>query len=243
MSRKLEISLAAVLAGILVLTIIVDFSRRPPDFAAMQDIQARKQAFFDYLRPEIEAVNRQRMEERRQLEHMLDDLISGNELNYLERRRIKFWSQRYDIEFQPDDLKASLEKLLLHLDQIPASMVLAQAAMESAWGTSRFVTEGYNFFGQWCFEKGCGMVPGERSTGARHEVKKFESPRHALYAYFRNINSHPAYNQLREIRARARAAGVELSGLELVAGLQKYSERGQAYIRELRSVIRYNELE
>jgi len=74
-------------------------------------------------------------------------------------------------------------------------------------------------------------------------VKKFSSTRDALYAYFRNINSHPAYRQLRKLRAQARAAGEVLSGQELVAGLQKYSQRGKAYIDDLRAVIRFNNLE
>ena len=41
-----------------------------------------------------------------------------------------------------------------------------QAANESAWGTSRFARIGLNFFGQWCYSKGCGMVPKRRNTGA-----------------------------------------------------------------------------
>jgi Bax protein len=174
---------------------------------------------------------------------MLEALRAGQPLRYLQRRQLKFWAQRYQIEFQADDLLASAEVLLLHLDQIPASMVLAQAAMESAWGTSRFVRGGYNFFGQWCYREGCGMVPSERPQGASHEVKTFDDPRQAVYAYFRNINSHPAYKQVRKIRAQARQAGEAPSGLAMIAGLQQYSQRGQAYINELRSVIRFNDLE
>lgn len=243
MSRKLEISLAAVLAAVLTASLLVDFRQGPPDFSAMENIQLRKQAFFTYLKPVIEEINSRRAAERQRLIAMLEELRDGKQLSYLQRRQLKFWAQRYELEFEADDLLASAEELLLHLDQLPASMVLAQAAMESAWGTSRFVRDGYNFFGQWCFRKGCGMVPNERQQGASHEVKKFDSPRQAMYAYFRNINSHPAYKQVRKIRAQARAAGKPLSGLEMIAGLQHYSQRGQAYISELRSVIRFNDLE
>jgi len=132
---------------------------------------------------------------------------------------------------------------LLHLDQIPESMVLAQAALESAWGTSRFVKGGNNYFGQWCYEAGCGMVPSARQQGANHEVRKFDSARESLHAYFRNINSHRAYRSLRKIRAQKRPAGQPLSGLELLAGLRNYSQRGQDYVDELRKVIRFNKFE
>ena len=87
------------------------------------------------------------------------------------------------------------------------------------------------------------MVPNERQEGATHEVKEFDSAKASLLSYFKNINSHPAYQQVRQIRAKARKAGKPLSGLEMVAGLEKYSGRGLAYIEELRSVIRYNKFE
>src|SRR5690606_39546165 len=66
--------------------------------------------------------------------------------------------------------------LLRRLDIIPADLALAQAAMESAWGGSRFAREGNNYFGQWCFSKGCGLVPEKRPAGARYEVQRFDSP-------------------------------------------------------------------
>jgi len=243
MSRKLELFVAAMLAIVLLFSHVVDRRQQLPDFAAIDDVQLRKQAFIDYLQPIVEDINSRRAAERKLLQSMHESLLAGKQLSYLQRRQLKLWAQRYDVDFQPDQMLANIEALLLHLDQIPASMVIAQAAMESAWGTSRFVTGGYNFFGQWCYKKGCGMVPGERQQGASHEVKKFSSTRDALYAYFRNINSHPAYRQLRKLRAQARAAGEVLSGQELVAGLQKYSQRGKAYIDDLRAVIRFNNLE
>ena len=67
--------------------------------------------------------------------------------------------------------------LLNRVDVIPPSLALAQGANESAWGTSRFSKEGNNYFGQWCFKLGCGLVPRQRDSGAQHEVAKFDSPR------------------------------------------------------------------
>ena len=243
MLRKQEIKLAAILAVILSISLFINYLYSPPNFSAMEDVKTRKQAFVDYLKPIINDINQQRATERQELKSLYADLTSGKALGYLERRKLESWSERYAIEFQPDNLTATAKKLLLRLDEIPVSMVLAQAALESAWGTSRFVREGNNFFGQWCFTRGCGMVPNARSKGATHEVQEFSSPEEALTTYFKNINSHLAYQQVRRIRAQSRKAGKPLSGIEMVGGLQKYSERGQVYIDELRSVIRYNNFE
>ena len=129
------------------------------------------------------------------------------------------------------------------LDVIPPSLILAQAANESAWGTSRFATKGNNLFGQWCFSKGCGLVPRGRAEGASHEVAKFSSPYRSVRAYIQNLNRHPTYQLLRDVRLEDRRDNAPLSGLELAEGLLGYSERGEEYIEEIRAMIHYNNLE
>lgn len=243
MSKKLEIWLAAILAIAFIAGPLFDTTQPVPDFAAMQDINVRKQAFINYLKPAIDKLNRQRTDERQELKALYADLLAGKQPGQWQRKRLQLWSERYDVKFQPDQLTAVADKLLLRLDRIPTSMVLAQAALESAWGTSRFLQEGNNLFGQWCFTKGCGITPGERGADAKHEVKRFTSVEESLHQYFRNINSHSAYQPVRNIRAQARKAGKPLSGLAMINGLSKYSAKGQAYIDELRSIIRYNNFE
>ena len=139
--------------------------------------------------------------------------------------------------------ECTTEELLYKVDIIPTSMALAQAAVESAWGTSRFARQANNFFGQWCFSEGCGIVPKHRTSGAIHEVQMFDSPKQAVSAYFLNINSHPAYEPAREIRASAYEHDHLVAGSEMVAGLLSYSGIGEHYVDELRSIIRVNKLE
>ena len=57
---------------------------------------------------------------------------------------------------------------MAQIDVIPPSQAMAQAANESAWGTSRFATEAINLFGQWCFRKDCGIVSASRTAGSTH---------------------------------------------------------------------------
>jgi len=112
------------------------------------------------------------------------------------------------------------------VDTIPPSLALAQAANESAWGTSRFARQAHNYYGQWCFEKGCGIVPDRRDANKSHEVAAFDSPRESVARYLHNLNSNSA----------------PVTGIALAAGLGKYSERGADYISELRSMIEFNKL-
>jgi len=197
-----------------------------PDFKAMTDVKQKKQAFFDYFRPIIAEHNAAALKTRAAIEA---DELSDSELKEL------------CATYRADS--CTKEELLQKVDAIPESMVLAQAAIESAWGTSRFARDANNFFGQWCFTKGCGLVPSQRASGAKHEVQVFDTAYDAVSAYYRNINSHPAYKPARDIRHQARAQGNTVKGSEMVAGLLAYSGIGEKYVHELRGVIRVNNLE
>ena len=129
------------------------------------------------------------------------------------------------------------DELVKRVDIIPAPLAIAQAAKESAWGQSRFALEGNNYFGQWCFTANCGIVPKRRALGAKHEVKRFSSPYQSVFAYLRNLNSHSAYHRVRHIRAHLRDKGHLLDGCLLAHGLHRYSERGEAYVKEVQSLI------
>lgn len=213
-----------------------------PDFATIEDVEARKAAFFDFLEPYVDAENSRILEQRAELERLLGKVREGLKLTRKERAFISTISEQYEIATVVQDTEYHLRQVLRRVDVIPRSLVLAQAANESAWGTSRFATEGNNFFGQWCYSQGCGIVPQKRHEDASHEVEAFASVKDSVHAYFMNINTFPSYVELRRIRARLRARGKALDSRELVKGLDGYSERGEEYVEELRSIINYNEL-
>lgn len=127
--------------------------------------------------------------------------------------------------------------LLSRVDVVPPSLLLAQAAIESAWGTSRFATQGNNYFGQWCYQKGCGIVPLRRPENASYEVRKYPTPLLSVRSYVYNLNTNPTYHDFRVKRAAMREAKQPLSGRALAAGLGRYSQLGEAYVGMIRNVI------
>lgn len=213
-----------------------------PDFSSIQDTKTKKLAFFNYLRPAIEQQNEHYLILRENISSIKIHLDSGKRISNADKKLITQLGKRYRVNDELP-LAQQVDALLRRVDIIPESMVLAQAAMESGWGSSRFAREANNLFGQWCFTQGCGLVPSRRTSGKKHEVKLFSSVDAAIADYFRNINSHPAYKKVRQIRADERLAKQDISGYKMVAGLDKYSIKGQVYIDELRSMIRGNKLE
>lgn len=213
----------------------------PPDFKAITDIAERKAAFFEYLLPLVEAENQRLQQLRGELLRMRAKVENGKSLTAKERAQVDAWAQDYEVE--QTSLEEMLERLERRIDVLPPAMVLAQAAAESAWGTSRFARVGHNYFGQWCFKEGCGLVPRRRSEGAIHEVTRFTSPQASVTAYFHNINTHSAYHSLRLLRQERNRQDETPSAFTLVGELRSYSERGAVYIEELRAIIRVNALE
>ncbi|MBV1914801.1 MAG: glucosaminidase domain-containing protein [Pseudomonadales bacterium] len=208
-------------------------------------IPLNKQNFYNSLLPFIEEENKRLAGLRKDLNQIQSTYQSGDDLSVADNDLLSRLARKYRVsnDISVDTIPSMLKELLVKVDQIPASLVLAQSANESAWGRSRFATEGNNYFGVWCFKPGCGIVPNGRPENAKYEVTKYHSTQDSVNAYFLNINRHPAYKNLRQIRADLRANNEPVTGAKLAAGLDKYSTRGEAYIKELRAMIRYNKLE
>jgi Bax protein len=210
-----------------------------PDFAQWPAGEPRKERFFAFLRPLLQAENARLLGQRQRLEVIAarTDPPTGQDARWL-----RDLAKTYDLAGAGLDHQALITELLLRVDAVPASLGLAQAAKESGWGTSRFARNGNALFGQRCFEAGCGLVPENRRPGLGHEVRDFPSPQAAVASYLRNLNSHRDYEGLRRLRAQLRARGAPATGFLLARTLGSYSERGDDYVQEIRQLIRFNDL-
>ena len=200
-------------------------SLKTPNFEEMTDVKERKQAFFNYLLPAISKQNTKII----QLRH---NIKTGN-INQLKLAQIYKY---YRVE------EGDIEALLMRVDVVPASLILAQGAYESNWGRSRFAKYYHNFFGLWCFKKGCGVVPLQRNKKATHEVAKFSSLEKSIEYYIRSINRNSAYITLRKIRKNKRDQKQPITGIALAEGLENYAEIGYEYVETVQSIINYNKL-
>lgn len=215
-----------------------DVTVEVPDFSKISDVNDRKTAFFAYLLPAIDAENEHILNIRQEVLRLHAQHQAGEPLTRTERRWVRALAEHYRVE--SDDLNAIFTTLKRRVDEVPDTLVLIQAANESGWGTSRFAQDARNFFGQWCWSEGCGIVPSSRPAGASHEVQYFSSIEASVQSYIRNLNTHFAYQELREIRADLRARNIPITAQPLTLGLMAYSERGEEYIVELNQMIRVN---
>ena len=227
-SQKLKkLFLLIILASLSTLVSSASLSSFKPSFNSIEDTSVRKEVFFNYLLPAIYEKNAEII--------ALRESILNNELSSLQLDEL---ATKYRLK-KP----ATIEDILTVIDILPPSLVLAQAANESNWGRSRFAEDFNNYFGIWCFVKGCGTVPKQRNANANHEVANFNSLKDCIDYYVLTINRNYAYQNLRLIRKAYRDELKPLSGIALAEGLSNYAFPGDEYISSIQSVIRYNQLE
>lgn len=194
----------------------------------------KKSLFFRLMLPLILISNEDILHERKTVESA--DLASPQLLTIAKKYRV----------IKKDTVtlsNANRQELLNRINIIPPSLALAQAAEESGWGSSRFAREGNAFFGQWVFN-GSGIKPKQqRKELGNYGIARFDSPLASVKGYMLNINSSPAYQGLRNLRAKEIAEGKSSTGMALAGTLHKYSERGEAYIVGLRHLMSYNKLQ
>ncbi|MGH7058370.1 MAG: glucosaminidase domain-containing protein, partial [Acetobacteraceae bacterium] len=133
-----------------------------------------------------------------------------------------------------------LDKLLSRVDAVPVSVALAQAALESGWGTSRLAKEGNALFGQ--LGDSSGPVIVAQGIGYR----TFDSLLDGVRSSARPLTTNYAARRFRAARAALRHAageGHSLNGLKLLGGLTLYSERGRDYLADVRNLIHVNKLQ
>ena len=173
-------------------------------------------------------------------------------LPHIARENDRIRAERAKIEKAPKDVADDLyekygvengdvKELLKRVDVVPASLVLAQAALESGWGTSRFARKGNNFFGMRTYKEHVkGMDPKEAEG---FKVIVYKSIGASVRAYMKNLNTHEAYANFRQHRADQRRAGGTPKGRSLTNYLTAYSEIPEKYGARLRGMMDLNNLD
>ncbi|MFO7761920.1 MAG: glucosaminidase domain-containing protein [Thermodesulfobacteriota bacterium] len=188
-------------------------------------LTAKKQKFFDMILPSI-LISKYKLKLKRDkvMSLIRKDYLSREERNYLAGLRK---------EYSASDSQELLKKLESH----PTSIVMAQAAIETGWGSSRFFLQANNVFGIWSFDRSESRFQAEESRGEKRVyLKRYEDLISSIDDYFKTLARGP-YQEFREKRQRID------NPLELIEFLRKYSELRGEYVDRLRSIITHNQMQ
>jgi Bax protein len=188
-------------------------------------------------RPLVLQVNEAISQARGNLIAIRERVRAGESLTPGERA----WLERIAAEYNADADK--LDELLRRVDIVPPSLALAQAAIESGWGTSSGALLGNALFGQYTTDEKVGLHNSAMREGMDFHIRAFGGLLEAVDSYAHNLNTHSAYKAFRAQREKLRAGGENLDGYKLAPWIRRYSSRGEDYVRDVRRVIRGNDLD
>tara|TARA_B100000902_G_scaffold383827_1_gene423183 strand:- start:3062 stop:3892 length:831 start_codon:yes stop_codon:yes gene_type:complete len=190
-----------------------------PDFSDLA-IMEKKAKFIDFILPTI-------LIEKEKIKRAYNYVLKNFDSIYYEMNDTTKYLYDYCNCNTPGHL-------LVCLTEQPNSIAIAQAAIESGWGTSRFFLEGNNLFGIHTHSADSSKL--EANNSSLIYVKKYNNIGESISHYLRTLAGVSAYSLFRESRANSEDV------MCTIRFLHKYSERRGAYIDDLETIIDYNNL-
>ncbi|MGH8128663.1 MAG: glucosaminidase domain-containing protein [Gammaproteobacteria bacterium] len=212
----------------------LELTRLPTGLQALEP-SLKKNLFLRAVLPLVLAENNRIRRQRAYVVHALEHAKPGSWPG-----RLLDIAAAYDVH-DPLDQAVARAALLRRCNVVPAGLVLAQAAKESGWGTSRFALHGNNLFGVHTWNPALGI---EARAHSKHPVRVLTYPdlRASVRDYIHNLNMGHAYVAFRELRERQhQQKHTDIFALALT--LDSYSQLGEIYTVRLRQLIRSNRLD
>lgn len=187
--------------------------------------EKRKDVFVKLLLPSIEVVQQEVLNNR----EIVKKLKVKKELTESEKIYAEKLFKKYRTEY------GNWNELESKMIVYPASLILTQGAIESAWGTSRFFREANNAFGVWSTNPNEPRIAAKGSRGNfTPHLKKYDTLKDTVEDITLIISRSSAYTGARKMIWEGK------SPYEIAGGLTKYSEEGKEYVRKVRSTLKYN---
>ncbi len=187
--------------------------------------KAAKLKFISALLPSILITKHEILTKR----NKLDSLIKKEE-----------WSVSDSIFFEEiADYYRTMEPMLLYrrMRTHPNSIILAQAAVESGWGSSRIFQQGNNLFGVWSYRSDEPRIKTNlHRKGTPIYLRRYNNLSESIHDYFGVVARAKPYKKFREARDTTDDVNT------LLPLLRYYSELRDEYVVQLATIIRQNDL-
>ena len=130
------------------------------------------------------------------------------------------------------------KELLYAIKPHPKSIVIAQAALESAWGTSRIFKEANNIFGMWSKNENEPRIPAlvKRDDNRTIWLRKFDTLEQSIRSYYFLMATGTKFKKFRKIRYETQDI------TKILPALEQYAEIGKEYPKRLMNTIKHNNL-
>lgn len=202
-----------------------------PDFRDIKDVSEKKKIFIEFMSKEIDEANQELCKQRQTILKLQEILNDKQDLD--ETKTKSKYTSFYKV-WNANTLQEQVNALVTKVNIAPKSLVIAQAILETGWGTSRFAVDYNNYFGLHCFEENCGV----KAKDSNVQVETFKDVGDSILGYYFRLNTGEKFAKFRQVRQ----ANGDTS--QLINTLTEYSAlEGDEYQNRLNSVIKSNNLD
>jgi Bax protein len=203
----------------------------PSWYYKVKGVSKQKKAFVGIMLPLIQAENNKIEHLRKMIRNIFKDpyfLLNPQKIAFLAKT-----AKIYKIKDITDE-----KEFLKKINTIPPSLALAQAAIESGWGKSRFVKKANNIFGHWEYSNK-GLAPKSKYEHIKidYSIKIFPTLEDSIAAYMKNLNRNPAYKKFRDLREKYTEENKTFTGIAAADTLINYSQKKDEYVKLLKQMI------
>lgn len=188
------------------------------------DSETRKEKFIDVILPTVLIYRHQLAQRKEQVEILREktryaQTLTIEDSSFIEEQFSKYKTKNFD-------------ELIKRMTPHPVSITLAQAAIESGWGSSRFFKEGNNVFGIWSFSRSENrMLASQSRDGKNIYLRKYDNLLGSVEDYHLILARNNQYSDFRDCVHR------DNNVFELIWYLRMYSEKRDSYVIMLRNLI------
>ena len=119
---------------------------------------------------------------------------------------------------------------------VPREIIIAQAVIESDYGTSRFAKEANNLFGIRTYDLSLPHVKPLNQPDSKFGLKKYKDKCDSVVDYYKVINNGNAFERFREVRYKMILSN-EINVFELVETLERYASNPN-YVNLVKKTIK-----
>ena len=225
--------------------VITNITTRLPERLLRLEGEPKKRLFVETVLPLIQIANYETLLAR----HRLLEIQAKRQPTAEDTAFIKALAAIYELK-KPTNKpyqfsQADLKELIKRVDEVPASLALAQAVIESGWGSARLARKGNALFGERVFGTqevaARGILPLEVSPEANFRLRAHDTLLDGVKSYILNLNTLGAYEDFRSLRALMRQRDEPLDSFLLAGALSVYSEEREGYVLKIQKVMTDNE--
>lgn len=213
----------------------------PKDFNREKYDEVRPALFYEMMLPVVLKANETLAGERERLMRLKREFDETGGLRAASMDELQALVKRYDVK-PSDDFGTLFNALSLRVDGVTPTLLLAMAAQDSGFGTSRYAREYNAVFHQrdW---NGDGAVPDEtQKKGPQYRIKVFDSLYEAVVSRIHYLNTNGYFENYRTARAKYRRSNNPMRGYSIAHLLINFPYKPVEYPDIIKHLIAQYEL-